>query len=65
MTANRKVPRDKMMKEKTLELQKTIDLIKQNIRKEKQTKNLLPEALFTTIEKQIIKEELMQKMKKN
>ena len=47
---------DKIMKEKTLELKKIIELIKQNTY-EKNKKNTKPEALISTKEKHIIKEE--------
>ena len=40
------------MKEKTLELQKVIELIKQNTNEKKNKKNTIPEALISTKEKQ-------------
>ena len=54
---------DKMMKEKTLEMKKAIELIKQNTYK-KNKKNTIPETLNTTKEKQLIKEEPIQRMSK-
>ena len=54
--------RDKIMKEKTLELKKVIELIKQNTYEKKNKKNTIPEALMSTKEKQIIKEEPIQRM---
>ena len=56
--------RDKIMKEKTLELKKIIELIKQNTYEKKNKKNTIPEALISTKEKQIIKEEPIQRMEK-
>ena len=56
--------RDKLMKEKTLEMKKTIEMIKQNTYEKKNKKNTIPEALFTTKEKQIIEVEPIQKMEK-
>ena len=55
--------RDKLMKEKTIEMKKTIEMIKQSIY-EKNKKNTIPEALITTKEKQIIEEEPIQRMEK-
>ena len=43
--------RDKIMKEKTLELKKIIELIKQNTYEKKNKKNTIPEALISTKEK--------------
>ena len=43
--------RDKIMKEKTLELKKVIELIKQNTYEKKNKKNTIPEALKSTKEK--------------
>ena len=43
-----KTLRDKLMKEKTLELKKTIELMKQNTYEKKNTKNTIPEALIST-----------------
>ena len=40
--------RDKIMKEKTLELKKIIELIKQNTYEKKNKKNTIPEALIST-----------------
>ena len=48
--------RDKIMKEKTLELKKIIELIKQKTYEKKNKKNTIPEALISTKEKQIFKE---------
>ena len=56
--------RYKMMK-KTWKLKKTIDLIKRNTYEKKNKKNTIPEALTTTKEKQIIKEEWVHSTKKN
>ena len=47
---------DKIMKEKTLELKKIIELIKQNTYEKKKKKNTKPEPLISTKQKQIIKE---------
>ena len=52
------------MKEKTLEMKKTIEMIKQNTYEKKNKKNTIPEVLITTKEKQIIKEEPIQRMEK-
>ena len=56
--------RDKLMKEKTLEVKKTIEMIEQNTYEKKNKKNTIPEALITTKEKQISKEEPIQRMEK-
>ena len=40
--------RNKLMKEKTLEMKKTIEMIKQNTYEKKNKKNTIPEALITT-----------------
>ena len=40
--------RDKIMKEKTLELKKVIELIKQNTYEKKNKRNTIPEALIST-----------------
>ena len=56
--------RDKIMKEKTLELKKIIELIKQNTYEKKNKKNTIPEALISSKEKQIIKEEPIQRMER-
>ena len=56
--------RDILMKEKTLELKKTIELIKQNTYKKKNKKNTIPEALISTRDKHAIKEEPIQKMER-
>ena len=56
--------RDKLMKEKTLEMKKTIQMIKQNTYEKKNKKNTIPEALTTAKEKQRIKEEPIQRMEK-
>ena len=42
--------RDKIMKEKTLEMKKIIELIKQNTYEKKNKKNTIPEALISTEE---------------
>ena len=44
--------RDKLMKEETLEMKKTIEMIKQSTYEKKNKKNTIPEALITTKEKQ-------------
>ena len=54
--------RDKIMKKKTLELKKVIELIKQNTYEKRNKKNTIPEALISSKEKQIIKEEPIQRM---
>ena len=56
--------RDNIMKEKTLEIKKIIEMIKQNTYEKKNKKNTIPKALITTKEKQIIKEEPIQRMEK-
>ena len=56
--------RDKRMEEKTLEMKKIIDLIKQNTYEKKNKKNTIPEALISTKEKHIIKEEPIQRMER-
>ena len=56
--------RDKRMKEKTLELKKIIELIKQNTYEKKKKKNTIPEALISTKEKHMIKEEPIQRMER-
>ena len=61
---HRKKMRDKLMKEKTLELKKTIELIKQNTHAKKNKKNTIPEALISAKEKLAIKEEPIQRMKR-
>ena len=43
------------MKEKTLELKKIIELIKQNKYEKKNKKNTIPETLISSKEKQMIK----------
>ena len=55
-----KISRDKMMKEKTLEFKKTIELIEQNTYETKNKKNPIPKALNLAKEKQTIKEEPIQ-----
>ena len=40
--------RDKLMKEKTLEMKKTIKMIKQNTYEKKNKKNTIPDALIMT-----------------
>ena len=57
--------RDKLMKEKTLEMKKTIEMNKQNTYEKKNKKNTIPEALITTKEKQMIREEPIQRVEKN
>ena len=65
MTAKtNKKRRDKIMKEKTLELKKIIELIKQNTYEKKNEKNTIPRALISSKEKQIIKEEPIQRMER-
>ena len=56
--------RDKIMKEKTLELKKISELIKQNTYEKKNKKNTIPEALISSKEKQMIKEEPIQRMER-
>ena len=56
--------RDKIMKEKTLEIKNTIELRKQNTYEKKNKKNTIPEALISTKEKHIIKEEPIQRMER-
>ena len=56
--------RDKLTKEKTLKMKKTIEKIKQNTYEKKNKKNTKPEALITAKEKQMIKEEPIQRMEK-
>ena len=56
--------RDKIMKEKTLELKKIIELIKQNTYEKNNKKNTIPEALISTKEEHIIKEEPIQRMER-
>ena len=55
--------RDKLMKEKKLELKKTIEMIKQNTYERKNRKNTIPEGLITSREKET-KEESIQKMER-
>ena len=52
------------MKEKTLELKKIIELIKQNTYEKKNKRNTIPEALISTKEKHMIKEEPIQRMER-
>ena len=54
--------RDKLMKEKKLELKKTIEMIKQNTYGRKNLKNTIPEALISNREK---KEEPIQRMERS
>ena len=56
--------RDKLMKEKKLELKKTIEMIKQKTYERKNQKNTIPEALFLHREKEI-KEEPIQRMERS
>ena len=57
--------RDKLMKEKKLELKKTIEMIKQNTYERKNRKNTIPEALILHREKEIKKEEPIQRMERS
>ena len=52
------------MKEKKLELKKTIEMIKQNTYERKTRRNTIPEALISHIEK-VIKEEPIQGMERS
>ena len=52
------------MKEKTLEMKKIIEFIKLNTYEKKNKKNTIPEALISTKEKHIIKEEPIQRMER-
>ena len=54
---------DKIKKEKTLELKKIIELIKQNTYEKKNKKNKIPEALISSREKQMIKKNLYREWK--
>ena len=56
--------RDKMMKEKTLKLKKTIELLKQNTYEKKNKKNTKPDALISAKERHTIKEEPIQRIEK-
>ena len=56
--------RDKIMKEKPLEINQIFELIKQNTYEKKNKKNKKPEALISTNEKHIIKEEPIQRMER-
>ena len=56
--------RNKIRKEKTLGMKKIIELIKQNTYKKKNKKNTIPEAIISTKEKHIIKEEPIQRMER-
>ena len=56
--------RDKIMKEKTLELKKIFELIKQNTYEKKNRKNTIPDALISTKEKHMIKEKPIQRMER-
>ena len=56
--------RDKIMKTKTLEMKKIINLIKQNTYEKKNKKNTIPEVLISTKEKHIIKEKPTQSMER-
>ena len=53
-----------MMKEKTFEMNKTIELTKQSTYEKKNKKNTIPETLITTKAKLLIKEESLQKLEK-
>ena len=56
--------RDKLKKEKKLELKKTIEIVKQNTCERKNRKNTIPEALISNREKEI-KEEPIQRMERS
>ena len=56
--------RDKIIKEKTLDLKKKNTLIKQNTYEKKNKKNTIPEALISSKGKQLIKEEPIQRKKR-
>ena len=56
--------RDKIKKETTLEMKKIIKLFKQNTYEKKNKKYTIPEALISTKEKHIIKEEPIQRMER-
>ena len=56
--------RDKLLKEKKLELKKTIEMIKQNTYERKNRKNTIPEVLISHREKEI-KEEPIQRMERS
>ena len=56
--------RDKQIKEKTLEMKKTTEMIEKNTCEKKNKKNTIPEALITTKKKQINKEEPIRRMEK-
>ena len=55
--------RDKILKEKTLEMKKIVELIKQNTYQKKNKKNTIPESLISTKEKHIILEEPIKEWK--
>ena len=57
--------RAKKLKEKTLELKKIIELIRQNTYEKKNKKNTTPEALISSKENQMIKEEPIQRMERS
>ena len=54
-------PRDKVMKEKKLELKKTIEMIKQNTYERKNQKNTIPEALIPHREGEIQEEPIQRR----
>ena len=56
--------RDKLMEEESLELEKTIELIKQNTYEKKNKKNTIPETMILTRKKHAIKEEPIQRMER-
>ena len=56
--------RDKLMKEKKLELKKTIEMIKQNTYERENRNNTIPEASISNREKEI-KEEPIQRMERS
>ena len=56
--------RDKLLKEKKLELKKTIEIIKQNTYERKNQKNTIPEDLISNREKEI-KEEPIQRVERS
>ena len=53
-----------MMEEKTQELKKRIELIKQNTYENKNNKNTIPETLISVQENQVIIEEPIQRMER-
>ena len=59
-----KIVRDKKVEEKTRELKKLFELLKQNTYEKKNKKNTILEALTSTKDKQEIKEEPIQGMER-